>query len=70
MYAQNSASKVETCFEALFKIKVCETDGWTVNSVTPSERCIEYILNPIKDHLDSIIDVNDNNNLFNYLFIE
>lgn len=49
----------ETILEALITIMLCETDGWSDNVMTPSEKYREYILNLIKDMPDDNINKND-----------
>lgn len=60
MYSDNLIN-FETRLQALLTIMLCETDGWIDNDATPSEKSREFILNLIKDHSDSYIDVDQYN---------
>lgn len=45
-------SNFETLLEALLTVMMSETDGWSGDSITQSERPREYILNLIKGYTD------------------
>jgi len=54
-------SNFETLLEALLTVMMSETDGWSGDSITPSERSREYILNLIKGYTDNYIATEEYN---------